>query len=206
VSPEGIRLRRGCNAFQPFGFAGDLYDQHTKLTRFGARDYDAETGRWTAKDPSGFKGRDTNLYRYTFGDPINFRDPKGKNTIAVGGGVGFAVGGPPGALVGAAIGAGILYGGYLVYNNMVDDDAEDEYLPPPPKPRDKSKQSKPKNCPAGTRPIDESDLDKDDLHGVKDGVSAGPQDWVGISPDGDVITGDADGNAVNNGPLKGYLP
>jgi RHS repeat-associated protein len=52
--------------FQPFGFAGGIYDQHTKLTRFGARDYDAETGRWTAKDPIGFEGRDLNLYGYVF--------------------------------------------------------------------------------------------------------------------------------------------
>ena len=29
--------------FQPFGFAGGLYDPQTKLTRFGSRDYDAET-------------------------------------------------------------------------------------------------------------------------------------------------------------------
>ncbi|MBT9098538.1 hypothetical protein KFZ76_12595 [Methylovulum psychrotolerans] len=35
--------------FQPFGYAGGLYDRHTKLVRFGARDYDAETGRWTGK-------------------------------------------------------------------------------------------------------------------------------------------------------------
>ncbi|MGH7164327.1 MAG: RHS repeat domain-containing protein, partial [Nitrospiraceae bacterium] len=40
--------------FQPFGFAGGLSDQHTSLTRFGARDYDAVTGRWTAKDPIDF--------------------------------------------------------------------------------------------------------------------------------------------------------
>jgi len=38
--------------FQPFGYAGGLYDLHTGLVRFGARDYDPETGRWTAKDPN----------------------------------------------------------------------------------------------------------------------------------------------------------
>ena len=32
--------------FQPFGFAGGLYDPLTKLVRFGARDYNAEIGRW----------------------------------------------------------------------------------------------------------------------------------------------------------------
>jgi RHS repeat-associated protein len=39
--------------FQPFGFAGGIYDQHTGLVRFGARDYDPKIGRWTAKDPIG---------------------------------------------------------------------------------------------------------------------------------------------------------
>ncbi len=38
--------------FVPFGFAGWLYDPHTGLVRFGARDYDASTGRWTSKDPT----------------------------------------------------------------------------------------------------------------------------------------------------------
>jgi RHS repeat-associated protein len=60
--------------FQPFGFAGGIYDQHTRLTRFGARDYDAETGRWTAKDPVTFRGKDVNLYGYVFSDPINAVD------------------------------------------------------------------------------------------------------------------------------------
>jgi RHS repeat-associated protein len=63
--------------FQPFGFAGGLYDNATKLTRFGARDYDAETGRWTAKNPIGFGGGDTNLYRYVMNDPVNFVDITG---------------------------------------------------------------------------------------------------------------------------------
>ncbi len=68
--------------FQPFRFAGGIYDQHTKLTRFGARDYDAETGRWTAKDPILFAGGDTNLYGYVLNDPINLIDPDGLNPIA----------------------------------------------------------------------------------------------------------------------------
>ena len=63
--------------FQPFGFAGGLYDFQTGLVRFGARDYDPETGRWTVKDPIGFRGLDTNLYGYALSDPINFVDTNG---------------------------------------------------------------------------------------------------------------------------------
>jgi RHS repeat-associated protein len=64
--------------FQPFGFAGGLHDNQTKLTRFGARDYDAENGRWTTKDPIRFGGGDTNLYGYVLSDPINLVDPSGR--------------------------------------------------------------------------------------------------------------------------------
>jgi RHS repeat-associated protein len=63
--------------FQPFGFAGGIYDADTGLVRFGARDYDAEIGRWTAKDPILFEGGDTNLYGYVVNDPVNFVDPIG---------------------------------------------------------------------------------------------------------------------------------
>jgi len=63
--------------FQPFGFAGGLYDTATGLVRFGARDYDAEVGRWTAKDPIGFEGYGFNLYLYTQGDPVNLSDSIG---------------------------------------------------------------------------------------------------------------------------------
>jgi RHS repeat-associated protein len=67
--------------FTPFGFAGCLYDQDTKLCRFGARDYDASTGRWLSKDPILFGGGDTNLYGYVMQDPINFIDPSGLKGI-----------------------------------------------------------------------------------------------------------------------------
>ncbi|MFN8546131.1 MAG: RHS repeat-associated core domain-containing protein [Candidatus Binatia bacterium] len=63
--------------FQPFGFAGGLYDPDTGLVRFGARDYDAAVGQWTAKDPIRFRGGDTNLHGYVLNDPINGGDPTG---------------------------------------------------------------------------------------------------------------------------------
>jgi len=44
------------------------------LVRFGARDYDPEVGRWTAKDPIGFAGGDTNLFVYVKNDPINWTE------------------------------------------------------------------------------------------------------------------------------------
>lgn len=42
----GVVLSDSNPGFQPFGFAGGLYDPDTGLVRFGARDYDAESGRW----------------------------------------------------------------------------------------------------------------------------------------------------------------
>jgi RHS repeat-associated protein len=64
--------------FQPFGFAGGLMDRDTQLVRFGVRDYDPNTGRWTSKDPILFAGYDTNLYGYVRGDPVNQVDPSGR--------------------------------------------------------------------------------------------------------------------------------
>ncbi len=67
--------------FQPFGFAGGLHDTNTKLVRFGARDYDAQVGRWTAKDPAGFPDVDlagvVNSYHYLGNSPIESTDPTG---------------------------------------------------------------------------------------------------------------------------------
>lgn len=61
----------------PLAFAGGLNDKDTGLVRFGARDYDPATGRWTAKDPIFFAGGDTDLYGYVMNDPVNGVDPEG---------------------------------------------------------------------------------------------------------------------------------
>ncbi|MFA5832145.1 MAG: Ig-like domain-containing protein [Bacteroidota bacterium] len=70
--------------FQPFAYAGGLYDTQTKLIRFGARDYDASVGRWTSKDPIKFRGSSGNLFAYVANDPINKIDKNGKVTTGAG--------------------------------------------------------------------------------------------------------------------------
>jgi len=78
--------------FQPFTYAGGLYDTQTRLVRYGARDYEATTGRWTCKDPIVFAGGSTLLYGYVENDPINMIDPTGeKRYIMVSGSVAAGV-------------------------------------------------------------------------------------------------------------------
>jgi hypothetical protein len=77
-----------------------------------------------------------------------------------------------------------------------------------PRPKKSPREMKPKNCPKGTKPIDKMpELSKEDVHLVKDGVLAGPKDYVGIAKDGTVITTDNDGKAIfDNGTYQQYLP
>jgi RHS repeat-associated protein len=54
------------------------------VSRFGfyenrARAYHPELGRFMSEDPIGFAAGDTNLYRYCNNDPVNHRDPSGKD-------------------------------------------------------------------------------------------------------------------------------
>ncbi|NOY93213.1 MAG: RHS repeat-associated core domain-containing protein [Deltaproteobacteria bacterium] len=76
--PFGQVLRDTAPGTTLFGYAGGLYDSDTKLSHFGAREYDPETGLWTSKDPLLFGGGDTNVYAYAFGDPVDFVDPDGR--------------------------------------------------------------------------------------------------------------------------------
>jgi RHS repeat-associated protein len=95
--------------WQPFGFAGGVYDPDSVLVRFGARDYDPFAGRWAAKDPTRFRGGDSNLYRYAATDPVNWRDASGRFITP-----GMVTGGVVGAISGFAGSA--LAGGKLADN------------------------------------------------------------------------------------------
>ena len=43
----------------------------------GANHYDTDTARWTAKDPIGMAGGDSDWYGYCLDDPVNGNDPEG---------------------------------------------------------------------------------------------------------------------------------
>jgi RHS repeat-associated protein len=65
----------------PFGFAGGFYDPDTGLVKFGAREYDARSGRWMSRDPILFGGGQQNLFTYATGDPVNMIDFSGQEPI-----------------------------------------------------------------------------------------------------------------------------
>ena len=58
-----------------------MFDEGTGLVRFGARDYDPMTGRWTTKDPIRFRGSPSNLYSCVDSDPVNRVDADGRTDI-----------------------------------------------------------------------------------------------------------------------------
>ncbi|WP_027186876.1 RHS repeat domain-containing protein [Desulfovibrio cuneatus] len=65
----------------PLGFAGGLVDEHTGFVRFGYRDYDPQTGRFTAQDPARDLRGDADLYDYCVDDPVSCVDPQGLATL-----------------------------------------------------------------------------------------------------------------------------
>ncbi|MCE7915609.1 MAG: RHS repeat protein [Nitrosomonas sp. PRO4] len=176
-------------------FPGQYFDKETNLHYNYFRYYEPETGRYVSPDPIGIIGG-VNLFEYANSNSMTFIDSLGLNPLtgaSIGAEIGTAILPGVGTVTGAILGS---VGGYLIADKLGN------IILAKPKPG-----SKPKNCPAGTIPIDQvPELDKDKIHDIKRGVRAGPRDWTGITPNGDVITGDSEGNAVNNGPYDVFLP
>jgi RHS repeat-associated protein len=84
--------------FQPFGFAGGVWDAASGLVHFGAREYEPATGRWTRKDPIGFGGGE-NQWSYVAGSPTSAVDPEGTLHVVV---VSGLAGGLAGGIASAA--------------------------------------------------------------------------------------------------------
>jgi RHS repeat-associated protein len=177
--------------FQPFGFAGGIYDLDTGLVRFGVRDYDPKVGRWTAKDPIDFDGGDANLYGYIWNDPINSAEPSG---LVCGTGtcvlVGFCLARTGKAAYDAYRAARAIARAVAMANEIGDDDANSG----------NAAGSAAEQCPAlsgKTRAEAKDELEK---LGFKDnGTSGGGYDkWY--HPDGSRIFIKPDGSVSRTGP------
>jgi hypothetical protein len=60
--------------------------------------------------------------------------------------------------------------------------------------------------PTGTVPIDQTDLDRETIHKIKQALGIEPDAWVGIGPDGEIITTGGDGEAQVQGNIKDFAP
>lgn len=72
-----VRSDSAPSFFLPIGFAGGLTDPVTGLVRFGMRDYDPTTGRWTTRDPAGMSSGQADPYGYVGNDPVIHTDSSG---------------------------------------------------------------------------------------------------------------------------------
>ncbi len=63
---------------EPVRFAARPYDDTIELYDNRRRFLDPRLGRFTQEDPTGFAGRDFNLYRYALNHPLGITDPSGE--------------------------------------------------------------------------------------------------------------------------------
>ncbi len=181
------------------GLPGQYYDQETGSWYNVNRDYDPVVGRYLQSDPLGPRAG-VNPYTYVGNNPLIWSDPTGRNavlTTELGAEGGFVICGPACAVIGGAIGLGLGVWGTSELLNQLNE-AKD------------GSESKPKDCPTGTLPIDQAKgkfgLNHGDVEAIKDNVDAAPTTWTGIAPNGDVWVGTPDGSGTNEGPFRDYIP
>jgi RHS repeat-associated protein len=77
--PFGNTLTDSETIDNPFKFVGEygVMREDNGLNFMRERFYSAELGRFVSPDPIGLLGRDLNLYRYVWNNPLNYSDPLG---------------------------------------------------------------------------------------------------------------------------------
>ncbi|MGW4924918.1 RHS repeat-associated core domain-containing protein [Streptomyces parvulus] len=119
------RTTSGTN--QPYRYTGTYLDP-SGLYKMGARYYDPQLGRFTQPDPSG---KESNLYAYAAGDPVNRVDPSGLLSLGEGLGLAGTVVGlvalapvsAPVAIGAAAVGTGLSVAGSIASGNSAGETA-----------------------------------------------------------------------------------
>jgi len=72
----GVVLTDTAPGFQPFGFAGGMYDKNTTYIKLGQRDYSPVFGKWTRKEPIPFIDG-VNTFTYSLNSPVSIFDISG---------------------------------------------------------------------------------------------------------------------------------
>lgn len=195
-------------------FPGQWNQLESGLAYNWHRHYDPTTGRYTQADPIGLSAGPS-LYAYVGGNPINLTDPQGLQSAGVGV---VPVPAPMLPITDPTTRENKEWSRFAQHylgrlsekilrfqlglgcataespSNRWGDTLHN----------DNKASSAPTNAPRGTRPIDRWGIPRGDIHDIKDGLGAGPSDWVGVAPDGEVITSGPNGEAVSGGHVDDY--
>jgi len=97
-------------------FAGQDVDETTGLQYVRARWYSPVVGGFVSRDPIGFEGGDSNVYRYVGGNPANYTDPLGLQASSSSGGPGGSSSASSGASSGSGGASPITQGANAYWN------------------------------------------------------------------------------------------